>query len=142
MQSLFSQLTRKLLATLVVAGVFLLAVFFLMYGTAMSVSRLFVTQPWLGWIITGGVFFLAAVLFCNINFAKKPPPSLLQQIAHHVNSMNFSAWMQQHPYQATSAAAAAGFIAAGQEPADITEFFRAVIVPLLVTQLQPTHNSE
>lgn len=137
MRSLLSNMTLRILAVIMTAGVLLLAISFLMYGAATGLKTVFVAQPWLGWMITGGVTLVGSVTFLkySISKAKKPPSdfsrmseTLLQKIIATIDGVDIMEWTRNHPYQSTGAAAAAGFIAAGKETSVITDILKEVLL--------------
>lgn len=130
MRLLLSNMVLRILAVVLTAGVFFISISFLMYGAATGLETVFVAQPWLGWVITGGVFILGMILFLKIHFSKtKNPSSDFLKISNDVME-----WVQKYPYQSTGAAAAAGFIVAGKETADILYILKEVVLPLLAEQ--------
>ncbi|GEM_PF-2788509 len=142
MRPLFPQMTQKILAAGAAAGIFLMAIFFLMYGAAVGLGTVFV-QPWIGWVIVGGVVLVSALIFFAIPCQKRPkaPRGLLQQILARVDGPALRAWTQRHPYHATGAAAAAGFVATGTDVAELTELLKTALVPLLVEYFQAQSKS-
>ncbi|MDO8528061.1 MAG: hypothetical protein Q7T03_10305 [Deltaproteobacteria bacterium] len=125
-----------ILAVAVAAGILLISVFFLMYGAATGLGTVFVDKPWLGWVITGGVFLSGPILFFTIHFSKpkkkpadfsKTSEALLQQILDAT---------RKHPLQSTGAAAAAGFMVGGKEPSEITHALKEALIPILVEYIQ------
>lgn len=101
------------------AGILLMASFFLMYGAATGLEAVFEGNHGLGWIATGGLFLLVSLLFFKIHFSKseKMQPEVLK-----MNNIDFvkigswvKEWAQKHPLQSTGAAAVTGFVLAGNE---------------------------
>ncbi len=127
MRSFFSNLTLGILAVIVTAGILLISISFLMYGAAAGLGIVFVAQPWLGWVITGGVFLLGPIIFLKIHFSKtKKIPFDFSEIDVNLIGKIIDA-TRKHPYQATGAAAAAGFFAAGKETSDITDVLKILL---------------
>jgi len=145
MRPFFSNMTLGILAVILAAGILLISASFVMYGAATGLESVFVAQPWLAWVITGGVFLLGAILFLTAHFSKtkkvtsdfsKISGTLIQKILETTDGIDIKEWTRKHPYQSTGAAAAAGFIAAGKEASDITDIVKEVILPVLLEYLQ------
>jgi hypothetical protein len=150
MHAFFSKMTVGILAIVLAAGIFLISLAFLMYGAATGLETVFVKQPWLSWVVTGGCFLLGPVLFFTVRFSKgKQVPSelpalsatLMQKILDATDGIDIREWTRKHPYQSTGAAAAAGFVVAGKGTSDLTHIVREVLLPLLVVHLQSKQNS-
>ncbi len=140
MRSFFSNMRLGILAVILAAGILLISVSFLMYGAATALGTVFVAQPWLGWVITGGVFLLGPIIFFKIHFSKiKKSPSDFSDLSNKSEVLIHTIIdaTQKYPYQSTGAAAAMGFIAAGKETSPITDILKDVLLPLLVEHLQP-----
>lgn len=134
MRPFISNVTLRILAAILAAGVFFIAVSFLMYGAAIGLETVFVNKPWLGWVITGAFFLLGSTLFFKIYFSKiKKVP---------FNGMNITEWARKYPYQSTGVAAVAGFIIAGREMSNIMNIFRTVFLPLLIEHFQTKQELE
>ncbi|MDO8462291.1 MAG: hypothetical protein Q7S98_05470 [Deltaproteobacteria bacterium] len=145
MRSLLSKMSFGILAVILTAGVLLISASFLMYGVATGLEALFVSQPWLGWVITGGVFFLGPALFLKGYFFKvkkiqsdfsKMRATLIRKIIDAIDSINIREWTRKHPYQSTGTAAAVGFIAASKDPSDVVDTLKEVLLPILLEHLQ------
>lgn len=128
MRHFLSKMTLGILAVVLTAGIFLISVSFLMYGAAIGLETVFVANPWLGWIIIGGVFILGPLLFFTFYFSKTK--------MDEAQEMAILEWVRKYPYQATGAAAAVGFIVASKEMPDITHILKGALLPFLVEHLQ------
>ena len=105
------------------ATTIIVAISFLMYGTAKGISNAFGFDPWLGSLITGAVFLLAAsLLFTFISFMarkeslkrKAEQKEAAETLARKFSELvDIKKWTREYPLYSTGAAAAAGFTLSG-----------------------------
>lgn len=113
--------------SLIFAGamIVLVAVSFLMFGAAHGLSGALGVELWLGFVITGSGFLLPTLLlFVFVSYRakrealikkaeqKKSVEVLSQKISEVVD---VRWWVQEYPFYATGAAAAAGFTVSGMK---------------------------
>ena len=105
------------------AAIMLIAVLFFMFGAAKGLGVVLGVDIWIGFLMTGTVFFLSTLLlFIFIIFMgrKKILKKRIEQkeaaemLACRISEItDVRSWVQEHPLCSTGAAAAAGFTLSG-----------------------------
>lgn len=142
MKKLSSNITLEIMVVVLTTMIFLLSVFFLMFGIAKGLESLFVDRAWISWLITGGSFILATLLFLKLYVSSPkqsqtksflPDEKLIQEI---IDTLDIKSWAKKYPYQTTGAAALAGFIIAGKDVSEFSDTLKKILLPLLLEYLK------